>query len=355
MGMILRRSLTACALSITLIAAPLVANAAGADDLVYEIQPGDSLYGIAESHDISVASLLRVNDLTLTSVILPGQQLRLPEGATSPAASPEPSAPAATGGSHLVVWGDSLSGIAARYGVSLSSLLSVNDLQVSSLILPGRELRLPEGAAVPTPAVETPTVTVPTTPTTTADTTTGGTHIVVWGDSLSGIAGRYGVSLSSLLSLNDLRADSLIVPGRSLRLPAGATASATDTSEHEGIQKVLAYASAQVGKPYRFFTRGPDTFDCSGLVLAAYAQVGVNLIHYSAAQAVQGTAVDFEHEAIQPGDLVFLKRRGSETINHVGIAVSEHVWIQATGPGDIVRSGPMPATDTISAVRRYLD
>ena len=53
------------------------------------------------------------------------------------------------------------------------------------------------------------------------------------------------------------------------------------------IDRVIAYALAQVGKPYRFFTRGPDSFDCSGLTLAAYAQIGIRLVHYSGAQACQ--------------------------------------------------------------------
>ena len=422
--MIIRQVLVACALGATLLATPMVADAAGTEvGTVYEVRPGDSLSGIAARYDVSIASLLRVNDLQLTSLILPGQHLQLPAGATAttPAADPAaaPSTTSTTGGTHTVEWGDSLSGIAARYDVSIASLLRVNDLQLTSLILPGRHLQLPAGATATTPAADP--AAAPSTASTTGGThtvewgdslsgiaarydvsiasllrvndlqltslilpgqhlqlpagatattpaadpaaapstasTTGGTHTVEWGDSLSGIAARYDVSIASLLRVNDLQLTSLILPGRHLQLPAGATATtpAAAKTENRELQTVLTYARAQIGKPYRFFTRGPDAFDCSGLTAAAYARAGITLIHYSAAQSLQGTAVDFEHETIKPGDLVFLKRHGSTIINHVGIAVTSSIWIQATGPGDTVRIGPMPAKSTISAVRRYID
>ena len=76
------------------------------------------------------------------------------------------------------------------------------------------------------------------------------------------------------------------MPGQQLR-PGGAAGPApapvasspnTDTP----IDRVVSYAMAQLGKPYRFFTAGPNTYDCSGLTLAAYAQIGVTLIHHSA-------------------------------------------------------------------------
>ena len=117
---------------------------------------------------------------------------------------------------------------------------------------------------------------------------------------------------------------------------------------------MVNYALAQVGKPYRFFSKGPDSFDCSGLTLAAYAQIGIDLVHFSAWQARQGTAVDFRNEPIQPGDLVFQTRRGSDTINHVGIAVTSTTWVQAVGTGKPVSVGPLPSSSTITAVRRYV-
>lgn len=66
-----------------------------------------------------------------------------------------------------------------------------------------------------------------------------------------------------------------------------------------------AYALAQVGKPYKWDTAGPDTFDCSGLILAAYAAAHppVTLIHYTGAQLLQGIPV--LRSQLEPGDICF--------------------------------------------------
>ena len=167
------------------------------------------------------------------------------------------------------------------------------------------------------------------------------------GDSLGAIAARHDVSLSALLSANGLSANSVIHPGQRLALPAGAATSRTD--------QVVAFALAQVGKPYRFFTAGPGSFDCSGLTRAAYARIGVSLVHHSASQARQGVAVDFVNQPIRAGDLVFMSTRGATRINHVGIAVSSTTWVQARSPALGVSVGPLPPDSQIIAVRRFVN
>ena len=130
------------------------------------------------------------------------------------------------------------------------------------------------------------------------------TYQVVAGDSLYGIAHRHGISVGSLMAANDLGLTSVILPGQRLHLPADATTPSTPSpttntttnttsrptpmkaptsaSGNARIDAVVDYARAQVGKPYAFFTRGPDTFDCSGLTVAAYSQVGISLVHSGA-------------------------------------------------------------------------
>ena len=56
-------------------------------------------------------------------------------------------------------------------------------------------------------------------------------------------------------------------------------------------QRVLAYALAQRGKPYRWGAAGPNSFDCSGLVMASYARVGIKLPHYTGALLGRGVRV----------------------------------------------------------------
>ena len=70
---------------------------------------------------------------------------------------------------------------------------------------------------------------------------------------------------------------------------------------------------AQVGKGYRFGSTGPDRFDCSGLVVAAYRRIGVNLPRSTGALAGRGRAVG--RNELRPGDLVFPSE------GHVGIYI----------------------------------
>ena len=259
---------------------------------------------------------------------------------------------------YVVAEGDTLIGIASKSGIRLSDLLRSNNLRLTSRILPGQELDISSSAGG--------TASSASTPTSSPAVRVGETYGVRWGDTLIGIARRHRVSLASLVEVNQMTTTSLIMPGMQLSLPSGATdksgvspaaptSQQTITSSGSGATAVVNYALAQVGKPYRFFAKGPDAFDCSGLSLAAYQQIGVKLVHYSAWQARQGTSVDFRNQPIQPGDLIFQANRGSDTINHVGIAVTSTTWIHAVGTGIPVRVGPMPAMSTIAVVRRYVD
>ena len=335
------------------------------NEQTYVVAKGDTLIGIASKSGIRLSDLLRSNNLRLTSRILPGQELDISSsaGGTASSASTPSSSPAVrVGETYGVRWGDTLIGIARRHRVSLASLVEVNQMSTTSLIMPGMQLSLPSGATstsispapAPAPAPAPPS------------SLSSATHVVRAGDTLSGIASRYQVSLSSFVKVNQMSSTSLIMPGMQLSLPSGATdksgvspaaptSQQTITSSGSGATAVVNYALAQVGKPYRFFAKGPDAFDCSGLSLAAYQQIGIKLVHYSAWQARQGTSVDFRNQPIQPGDLIFQANRGSDTINHVGIAVTSTTWIHAVGTGIPVRVGPMPATSTIAVVRRYVD
>jgi len=311
---------------------PAVANAA--DEGAYTVKQGDTLSGIARRIEVPLADLLQANNLTVTSVIHPGQLLTLPDATGGGSSS------AGSGSSYTVVSGDTLGGIATRNGVSLSSLLAANGLRATSLITPGMQLKLPAGATGGSTGGG-------------AGAASGATYTVVAGDTLGGIASRSGVSLQSLLSINGLRASSLITPGMQLKLPAGAAAPAP-AAPATPVDRVLDFALAQVGKPYQFFTKGPTAFDCSGLSLAAYAQIGVPLVHHAATQAQQGTAVDFWTESIRAGDLVFLDGDWNGAIDHVGIALSATTWVQASQSRDVVMTGSLPSRSVIIAVRRFV-
>ena len=113
-------------------------------------------------------------------------------------------------------------------------------------------------------------------------------------------------------------------------------------------------ALSVLGRPYVFGATGPDAFDCSGLTMAAYAQIGVRLPHRADVQVRYGKPIDWHRDMIKPGDLLFL--RGGRPVHdygHVGIAVSRYQWVQAPRTGDRVKVAPLPY-DRLQAVRRLL-
>jgi cell wall-associated NlpC family hydrolase len=98
-----------------------------------------------------------------------------------------------------------------------------------------------------------------------------------------------------------------------------------------GAAKAVAYAKAQVGKPYSYGGSGPDSFDCSGLTMMAWAQAGVSLPHSSSAQ--YGATRHISSSELQPGDLIFYYT----PISHVAIYVGGGMQVAATHTGDYVR------------------
>lgn len=90
--------------------------------------------------------------------------------------------------------------------------------------------------------------------------------------------------------------------------------------------EAASLAKKQLGKPYKWGAEGPDKFDCSGLVLYVYKNLGVNLPRVSGMQAYAGVHVD--RKDLQPGDLVFFQLNGSR-IDHVGIYVGYNKFVHA--------------------------
>ncbi|GAA3869012.1 NlpC/P60 family protein [Streptomyces sp. NPDC003631] len=107
--------------------------------------------------------------------------------------------------------------------------------------------------------------------------------------------------------------------------------STTVPSNGTKAEKALAYARAQVGKPYVWGATGPDSYDCSGLTQAAWKAAGVSLPRTTYDQVDAGTTVPLADA--QPGDLIFFY----DDISHVGIYIGDGMMIHAPKPGAYVR------------------
>jgi LysM repeat protein len=127
----------------------------------YTILSGDTMGSLAAKFGIPTATLLSANGLGWSSIIYPGQSIVVPSlGSAAPvkaapvaAVAPVSSVtPIASGSSYIVKTGDTISGIAAKSGVSVQALLSANGLVMSSLIFSGRSLKIPAGGSSSAPA-----------------------------------------------------------------------------------------------------------------------------------------------------------------------------------------------------------
>ncbi len=146
--------------------APAAAEAAApaaAPAGTYTVQIGDTISAIAAAHSLGVSDLLGLNGLNATSLIRPGQSIKLGSTAaagSAAAASPAAAAPAASS-SYIIKAGDTLSAIAAGNNVTIAALASANGITASSIIHPGQSLSLPGTVGVASSAA--PTELVPST------------------------------------------------------------------------------------------------------------------------------------------------------------------------------------------------
>lgn len=95
------------------------------------------------------------------------------------------------------------------------------------------------------------------------------------------------------------------------------------------IEVVIEFALAQRGDRYVWATSGPNTYDCSGLVLRAFKQIGISLPHFTGTMMNRGFKVDRAN--LKRGDIVF------PTSGHVGIYLGNNQFVHASsGQGKVV-------------------
>jgi len=109
---------------------------------------------------------------------------------------------------HIVQWGENLTIIARRYGVTTTAIVQANGLANPNYIYAGQSLVIPGGAAPAPPAPPAP----------------GGTYVVNRGDTLSAIAARYGTTVNDLVALNGIMNPNFIYVGQVLQVPGEGTA-----------------------------------------------------------------------------------------------------------------------------------
>ncbi len=277
----------------------------------YTVKKGDTLSGIAKKYGVSYKTLMSWNNLKSTN-IKSGQKLKV-TGSTTKTAKTASSTKATS--TYTVKKGDTLSGIAKKYGVSYKTLMSWNNLK-STNIKSGQKLKV-KGTA--TSSVKTSSSTKATS-----------TYTVKKGDTLSGIAKKYGVSYKTLMSWNNLKSTN-IKTGQKLKVKGTAkkvSNSVATNSANTKLQRAVSIALGQQGVPYVFGGSSPSGFDCSGLVYYSYRNAGLSVYRTTAAGFY---SISTPTSSPKVGDMVFFKNTYKAGISHIGLYMGNGRFIAASG------------------------
>lgn len=227
----------------------------------YTVQSGDTLSGIANKFGTNYESLANLNNISNPNRIYVGQVLKLSANSNTASSAHQATTNATPAGSYSVKAGDSLSAIAARYGMSYETLARLNNISNPNRIYVGQVLKLSSGSTVSN-VVNHSTASA------------AGSYTVKSGDSLSAIAARYGMSYETLARLNNISDPNRIYVGQTLNLGTSGYTShhyAASSSSNGGSYTIqagdtLSAIAARYGMSYETLARLNNISDPNRIV-----------------------------------------------------------------------------------------
>ncbi len=278
-------------------------TAAHAED--YTVKEGETVSHIALRTSTSVSQIVAANGLDQRAFVRAGQTLTIPT-ATSSSSTAAPAAPSTA--SHTVVRGDTVSALATRFGTTTAAIIAANGLDSTALIRIGQDLTIPGSGGASTSTAATPTSTASPTK-----------HTVARGETVSGLATRYGTTTAAIVAANGLDSTALIRIGQGLSIPAqGAastttvvpTSSATSTAPSATLvgntflgrtYPAATVASANENKATLLSVGVPSTTEMQALVARTARDMGVDP---ALAQAISFQESGFNHTSVSPANAI---------------------------------------------------
>ncbi|MFN3479089.1 MAG: LysM peptidoglycan-binding domain-containing protein [Thermodesulfovibrionales bacterium] len=321
----------------------------------YKVKKGDSLYKIAKKFHVSVDTLKEINNID-DERLKPGMKLVLVKDKAVKERKGESKTHETTkvqktesvsynpGDSefHIVKKGDTLAGIARKYGVSLSEIREINDLKSKRLKI-GQKILLKR--------------------------TGPRTYTVKKGDNIWKIAKKFNIDAEEIMELNELDSDELR-PGQKLILEAWIdekelkryetaiselktleevkAASDSDITRLGIKDRVVLFAKKMLNIPYRFGGSSFMGIDCSGYVQKVFGFLNVSLPRSAREQFKVGEPVS--KEELNIGDLVFFRTYASFP-SHVGIYLGNNLFIHASSKSKKVT---IDSLDTPYYLKRFI-
>lgn len=196
-------------LGFTVIAIFLLSSLTFAQSVTHTVKTGETLQSIAATYQTTWDAIAKQNGITNPNSIMAGQVLVIPSQPSQ--TTPRASSP----GTHIVVYGDTLSTIADRYNVSVDAIASANGITRATVLYAGDILTIPAGSAGIPPTSITPVTPVqPIYPMVTPN-----WHYILPGQTMLQISMMYGVSPWAIAQANGIYNLNLIYSGTWLYIP----------------------------------------------------------------------------------------------------------------------------------------
>ena len=172
-------------------------NSINTEKIYYTVKSGDTLWQIANRYGTTINEITALNNIKNPNLIYPEQILQVLTNSTN-----EGEETRATGSiNYTVKRGDTLSQIALAYGVSINHIVELNNIENPNLIYPGEKLRITQSNSTVLNPLKNNNI-----------------YTVKRGDTLWQIAKTYGVTVSYIVSINDIENPNIIYPGQLIRI-----------------------------------------------------------------------------------------------------------------------------------------
>src|SRR5699024_7462535 len=198
--------------------------------VLYTVRAGDTVSALALRHDSSVSAIIDANHLSPNALIRIGQTLRIPTGGSG---NSSPSSSSSSGGhassaksgsiSHQVTAGETVSDLAKQYDSSVSAIVKANDLGSNAMIYVGQTVQIP-GQGSSSSSSGSSSSSSSSGGHTSSKSSQSVQHTVAAGDTVSGLAAKYGTSASAIIDANGLSSSGVIRVGQELTIPGGLVA-----------------------------------------------------------------------------------------------------------------------------------
>jgi LysM repeat protein len=300
-----------CTLLFSLGAGSVWAAPPESSEIVHIVRWGENLTSIAAQYGTTIQAIMNANGLTNANRIYAGQRLRIPQTSWGP------SPPATCGQTYVVSYGDTLSGIAYRFGVTVNALMQANGIVNAHRIYPGQHLAIPCGQQPTPPHPNPPWPAPPPQPAPPGQCTTW--HIVRPGDTLAKIAWRFKTSIWPIVRANNIANPNVIHVGQRLCIPGGTPSPVppkpyptTPGCEHVTLPRPGARLSGV------FHTKGTAVIENFWYYKLEYRADGLDNWHYIAGKhdpVVDGYLGSFDTRGLPDGTyflrLVIVDRTGN--------------------------------------------